>query len=53
MNKNDRIQFLAPHELVEEFDSAWKQLMFKDRTAAFHELMRKFVRSAKLGKKEA
>jgi len=47
------IHFLAPRELVEEFDNAWKQLMIDDRTTAFTELMRKFVRSAKLGKKEA
>jgi metal-responsive CopG/Arc/MetJ family transcriptional regulator len=51
--KNDEVHFLAPHDLVEEFDSTWKELMFSDRTAAFHELMRKFVKSAKIGKKEA
>jgi metal-responsive CopG/Arc/MetJ family transcriptional regulator len=53
MNKNVRIHFLAPRELVEEFDSAWKELMFDDRTDALRKLMLKFVRSAKLGKKEA
>ena len=43
MTMLERVEFLAPKELLESFDAAWPKRGFKNRTEAMCNLMRKFA----------
>jgi metal-responsive CopG/Arc/MetJ family transcriptional regulator len=47
MSEKERVHFLSPKRLLNEFDRAWRARNYRTRTAAYHSLMRKFVRETK------
>ena len=43
MSEKQLVQFNSPKKLLEDFDEAWKEANFSDRTDALNHLMRSFV----------
>ena len=43
MSEKQLVQFNSPKNLLEEFDEAWKEANFSDRTDALNHLMRAFI----------
>lgn len=43
MSEKQLVQFNSPKNLLEDFDEAWKESNFADRTEALNHLMRVFI----------